>query len=230
MNDNMMRHEKLVGQQGKQRLENAHVVIFGIGGVGGFAAEALARVFIGAITLIDCDVVEESNLNRQIVALASTIGMPKVDVMQQRIRDINPACKVLAKKIFVDADNAAELVEGATYVVDAVDNVTAKLAILTACKEKGIPAISAMGAGNKIAGSFIITDISKTSGDSLARVMRRELRKRGIEHQKVVCSNDKAMRQVRKGEPIPSISYMPGLCGLALAGEVVRDIVGEIDE
>ena len=226
----MMRHEKLVGRLGKERLEAANVVIFGIGGVGGFAAEALARVFIGSITLIDFDVVEESNLNRQIVALRSTIGTPKVEVMKARIEDINPECAVEAKKVFVDAQNAAELVKSASYVVDAVDNVTAKLAIIEACRQKGIPCISAMGAGNKLGGSFIVTDISKTSGDNLARVMRRELRKRGIEHQKVVCSNDKAMIKVQKGEPIPSISYMPGLCGLTLAGEVVRDIVGEVDE
>ncbi len=226
----MMRHDKLVGQRGKERLESSHVVIFGIGGVGGFAAEALARVFIGRITLVDFDVVDESNLNRQIVALKSTIGKPKVEVMKQRIEDINPACRVVAKNIFVDAENAAELIEGVSYSVDAVDNVTAKLAIITACRQKNIPCISAMGAGNKLSGSFIVTDISKTSEDSLARVVRRELRKRGIEHQKVVCSNDKAMIKIQKGEPIPSISYMPGLCGLTLAGEVVRDIVGDIDE
>ena len=226
----MMRHEKLVGQSGKQRLENAHVVIFGIGGVGGFAAEALARVFIGKITLVDFDFVDESNLNRQIVALKSTIGEAKVEVMKRRIEDINPSCTVEAKQVFVDAQNAEELIEGASYVVDAVDNVTAKLAVIAACQIKGIPAISAMGAGNKLSGSFIVADISKTSGDSLARVMRRELRKRGIEHQKVVCSNDEAAVKLQKGEPIPSISYMPGLCGLVLAGEVVRDIVGGSDE
>ena len=193
-------------------------------------AEALARVFIGRITLVDFDVVDESNLNRQIVALKSTIGKPKVQVMKQRIEDINPACCVEAKNVFVDADNADDFIGEASYAVDAVDNVTAKLAIITACRQKNIPCISAMGAGNKLDGSFIVTDISKTSGDSLARVIRRELRKRGIEHQKVVCSNDKAMIKIQKGEPIPSISYMPGLCGLTLAGEVVRDIVGDIDE
>ena len=226
----MMRHEKLVGQRGKERLEKSHVVIFGIGGVGGFAAEALARVFIGRITLVDFDVVDESNLNRQIAALRSTIGKPKVEVMKRRIEDINPACCVEAKNVFVDAENADDLIGEASYAVDAVDNVTAKLAIISACRQKNIPCISAMGAGNKLEGSFIVTDIFKTSTDSLARVIRRELRKRGIEHQKVVCSNDKAMIKIQKGEPIPSISYMPGLCGLTLAGEVVRDIVGDTGE
>jgi tRNA A37 threonylcarbamoyladenosine dehydratase len=222
-----MRHEKLVGQQGVEQLKKAHVVVFGIGGVGGYVAEALARTFVGKLTLVDCDDIEPSNLNRQIVALTSTIGLPKVDVMKARVLDINPKCEVIAKKIFIDADNAVSFVDGATYVVDAVDNVTAKLAIITACQGKGIPAISAMGAGNKLAGDFKVTDISKTSGDALARVMRKELRTRGILHQKVVCTDSKAMLKIGKGEVMPSISYMPGLCGLTIAGEVVRDITRE---
>lgn len=221
------RHEKLVGPLGIEQLKQAHIVVFGIGGVGGYVAEALARTFVGALTLVDCDDVDASNLNRQIVALNSTIGMPKVEVMRARILDINPKCEVTAKKIFIDTDNAPSLIEGATYAVDAVDNVTAKLAIITACQKAGVPAISAMGAGNKLAGEFKVTDISKTSGDALARVMRRELRKRGIEHQKVVCTDSKAMIQIEKGEAMPSISYMPGLCGLVIAGEVVRDIIRE---
>jgi tRNA A37 threonylcarbamoyladenosine dehydratase len=221
------RHEKLVGQHGLLQLSKAHIVIFGIGGVGGYVAEALARTFVGKLTLVDCDDVEQSNLNRQIVALSSTLGMPKVEVMKARVLDISPECDVTAKKIFVDADNAASLIEGATYAVDAVDNVTAKLAIVTACQAADIPAISAMGAGNKLAGDFKVTDISKTSGDPLARVIRRELRRRGIDHQKVVCTDSKAMCDIIKGEAIPNISYMPGLCGLVIAGEVVRDIIKE---
>lgn len=220
-----IRHEKLVGIQGLEQLRKAHVVVFGIGGVGGFAVEALTRVFIGRLTLVDFDDVEESNLNRQVVALRSTIGKPKVEVMKQRVFDINPDCEVIAKKIFVDKDNAEELVSGAAYAVDAVDNVTAKLSIITACQQNGIPCISAMGAGNKLEGDFIVTDISKTSGDPLARVIRRELRKRGILNQKVVCTNHKALCDIKKGESMPSISYMPGLCGLTLAGKVIRDII-----
>lgn len=220
-----IRHEKLVGKQGFKHLRNAHVIIFGVGGVGGFAAEALARVFIGKITLIDCDDVDESNLNRQVVALRSTIGLPKVDVMKQRILDINPECEVNAVKVFVDAENADGLIEGATYVVDAVDNVTAKLSIITACQHKNVSCLSAMGAGNKLKGDFKVTDIFKTSGDALARVMRRELRKRGVTEQKVVCTEEKSLCAIEKGEPMPSISYMPGLCGLTLAGEVIRDII-----
>lgn len=221
------RHEKLVGQHGLLQLSKAHVVVFGIGGVGGYVAEALARTFVGKLTLVDCDDVDESNLNRQLVALGSTIGVPKVDVMKARVLDINPKCGVTAKKVFIDAGNAAGLIKGATYAVDAVDNVTAKLAIITACQNAGIPAISAMGAGNKLSGDFKVTDISKTSGDPLARVIRRELRKRGIDHQKVVCTDKKAMLRIEKGEVMPSISYMPGLCGLTIAGQVVRDIIGE---
>lgn len=219
------RHEKLVGQQGVKQLKEAHVVVFGIGGVGGYVAEALARTFVGKITLIDCDDVDETNINRQIVALNSTLGIPKVDIMKARIEDINPRCEVIARKVFIDADNAEPLLAGASYAVDAVDNVTAKLAIITACSKYKIPAISAMGAGNKIAGDFRVTDISLTSGDALARVMRRELKKRGIKSQKVVYTDEKAMCKVQKDEPLPSISYMPGLCGLIIAGEVVRDII-----
>lgn len=221
------RHEKLVGQQGLIQLSKAHVVVFGVGGVGGYVAEALARTFIGSLTLVDCDDVEQSNLNRQIVALNSTIGMAKVDVMKTRVLDINSECNVVAKKVFIDADNVSSLVESATYCVDAVDNVTAKLAIITACHAAGIPAISAMGAGNKLAGDFKVTDIFKTSGDALARVMRRELRRRGTDHQKVVCTDSEAMVKIEKGEAMPSISYMPGLCGLMIAGEVIRDIIKE---
>lgn len=220
-----IRHEKLVGKQGFKHLKNAHVIIFGVGGVGGFAAEALARVFIGKITLIDCDDVDESNLNRQVVALMSTIGLPKVDVMKQRVLDINPECEVNAVKVFVDAENAAGLIDSATYVVDAVDNVTAKLSIITACQQRNVPCISAMGAGNKLKGDFKVIDIFKTSGDALARVMRRELRKRGVNEQKVVCTDEKSLCAIEKGDPMPSISYMPGLCGLTLAGEVIRDII-----
>ena len=220
-----IRHEKLVGQHGLEQLNKAHVTVFGIGGVGGYAAEALARSFVGGITLIDCDDVDKSNINRQIAALTSTIGQAKVEVMKKRILDINPECNAVAVKVFIKADNAEELISGSTYVVDAVDNVTAKLAIITACQSKSIPCISAMGAGNKLKGDFEVTDIFKTSGDALARVMRRELKKRGISSQKVVCTTEKALCELEKGEPMPSISYMPGLCGLTLAGEVIRDII-----
>lgn len=222
----LSRQKRLVGKQGQKKLAEAHVAVFGIGGVGGYAAEALVRAGVGRMTLIDSDDVAPSNENRQIIALVSTMGMPKVDAMQARIRDINPECVVAKHKTFVTADNAAALLDGVTYVVDAVDNVTAKLAIIAACRDKGIPAISAMGAGNKLAGNFRVMDIFKTQGDALARVMRRELRKRGVDCLKVVCADTQGIAALSKEDDMPSISYMPGLCGLTLAGEVIRDMIG----
>ncbi|MDD5017109.1 MAG: tRNA threonylcarbamoyladenosine dehydratase [Eubacteriales bacterium] len=220
------RHEKLIGEEGIKRLAGAHVAVFGIGGVGGYAAEALARAAVGRITLVDSDDVEPTNINRQIIALLSTVGTPKVDAMKARIKDINPGCRVTAKKVFVNAENISALLDGVTYAVDAVDNVSAKLAIITACVQAGIPVISAMGAGNKLSGDFRVRDIYQTKDDPLARVMRRELKKRGIGSLKVVSADAKAARTLSPGEPVPSISYMPGLCGLMIAGEVIRDIIG----
>ena len=220
------RHEKLIGDIGVRKLKEAHVMVFGIGGVGGYVAEALARAAVGAISLVDSDTVEQSNINRQIIALRSTMGQPKVQVMRARIHDIHPECDVTVRQIFVDNKNIEDVLMSATYVVDAVDTVSAKLAIITACNDMGIPVISAMGAGNKLSGEFSVKDIFDTQEDPLARVMRRELRKRGITHQKVVSSDMRGIQALEKGEPIPSISYMPGLCGLTIAGEVIRDIIG----
>ncbi len=219
------RHEKLIGEKGIKALADANIIIFGIGGVGGYAAEALARAAVGSITLVDCDDVEKSNANRQIIALESTIGMPKTQVMENRIKDINPDCRVTPKKVFVDEKNIGELLEGIDYAIDAVDNVSAKLAIAGECKERGIKVISAMGAGNKLKGDFRVMDIYETKGDALARVMRRELRRKGIDSLNVVCTDEKGLCEIPSGEPIPSISYMPGLCGLTIAGEVIREII-----
>ena len=224
------RHEKLVGADGVRRLRDAHVVVFGIGGVGGYAAEALARAAVGAISLVDHDVVTGSNINRQIIALHSTVGMPKVQAMRARIHDIHPECDVTSRQVFVKDDNIEDLLIGATYAVDAVDTVSAKLAIITACSDMGIPVISAMGAGNKLSGEFRVKDIFETSSDPLARVMRRELRRRGITQLKVTASDMPGIRELKKDEPIPSISYMPGLCGLTMAGELIRDIIGWHDD
>lgn len=220
------RQQRLIGEEGIKRLTGAHVAVFGIGGVGGYTAEALARAAVGSITLIDSDDVDATNVNRQIIALQSTVGKPKVEMMMARIRDINPECCVTAKKLFVNAENIASLLEGVTYAVDAVDNVTAKLAIISACRQAGIPVVSAMGAGNRISGVFRLMDISETKNDGLAKVMRRELRKRNIEHLKVVCCDEPVMFSPEADEPISSVSYMPGLCGLTIAGEVIRDIAG----
>jgi tRNA A37 threonylcarbamoyladenosine dehydratase len=199
--------------------------VFGIGGVGGYAAEAIARTGVGSITLIDKDDVEASNVNRQLIALESTIGEPKAELMKARIEDINPQCRVTSNKVFVNADNIDELLNGITYAVDAVDNVTAKLAIISSCRKAGIPVISAMGAGNRLQGTFRVMDISETKDDALAKVMRRELKKRSIDRVKVVCCDEPAALSRAADEPVSSISYMPGLCGLTIAGEAVRDII-----
>ena len=172
------------------------------------------------------DVVAASNINRQIIALRSTVGMPKVQAMRARIHDIHPECDVTVRRAFVKDDNIEDLLIGATYAVDAVDTVSAKLAIITACRDMDIPVISAMGAGNKLSGEFKVKDIYETSRDPLARVMRRELRRLGILQLKVAASDMPGMHELGKDEPIPSISYMPGLCGLTMAGEVIRDIIG----
>jgi len=222
----LSRQKRLVGEDGQKKLAESHVAVFGIGGVGGYAAEAIARAGVGTITLVDSDVVTQSNVNRQIIANRGTIGVPKVDVMAARIQGINPDCTVYAEQVFIDAENITTLLSGVTYAADAVDTVSAKLAIIEACSKMGIPAVCAMGAGNKLEGTFEVTDVFDTKEDALARVMRRELRKRGIEKQKVVCTGAKPLLPLAKDDSMPSISYMPGLCGLTMAGEIIRDIIG----
>ena len=182
MYDYLERTEKLLGEEGLEKLASARVAVFGIGGVGGYAAEALARGGVGALDLIDKDAVSLSNLNRQIIALRSTIGRLKVDVMAERIRDINPEAIVRTYPVFYLPENSGEFDLGAyDYVIDAVDTVTAKLELVTRAKEAGIPIISCMGAGNKLRPEMFETaDIYKTSVCPLAKVMRHELRARGI--------------------------------------------------
>ncbi len=224
------RHEKLVGEKGIKRLSEANLAVFGIGGVGGYVAEALARAAIGSIVLVDSDEIEPSNINRQIIALESTLGIQKVEVMKKRILDINPNCNVLAIKAVITENNIESLLNGITYAVDAVDDVKAKTEIIKKCKSKGIPVISAMGAGNRIHGTFRVMDIYETKDDALAKIMRKELKKRGIEKLKVVCCDAKASINHISGQPVQSISYMPGLCGLTITGEVIRDIIGDKDD
>jgi tRNA threonylcarbamoyladenosine dehydratase len=219
-------HERtalLIGENGIEILMRSRVAVFGIGGVGGYAVEALARSGIGILDLIDKDAVDETNLNRQIIALHSTIGMDKVDVMASRIRQINPDIVVNPHKMFYLPDNAASFdLTGYDYIVDAIDNVTAKIELACRAKEAGIPLISSMGTGNKLdAAGFKITDISQTSGCPLAKVLRKELKAKGIEHLKVVSSNAIPL----KNRPPGSISFVPPVAGLLMAGEVVRDIL-----
>ena len=217
------RTETITGTEATAALKRAKVAVFGIGGVGGYAAEALARAGIGTIDLIDRDRIEESNLNRQIIALRSTLGLDKAETMRSRIKDIDPEIEVNAFKIFYMPENADEFdIAGYDYIVDAMDTVTAKIELAVRAKDEGIPIISAMGTGNKKdASAFRIADISKTSVCPLARIMRKELGKRGIRHMKTVYSQEQPI----KADPPGSMPNVPGAAGLIMAGEVIKDII-----
>ena len=235
MMENMyVRTELLLGKAGVERLKAAHIAVFGIGGVGSFTAEALARAGVGSLTLVDRDTVSESNLNRQIIALHSTIGRPKATVMKERIADINPKACVRAVEAFCLPENVKDFFDCRyDYVVDAVDTVAAKLALAEITDLHGIPIISAMGAGNKLHPElFEVADIYQTSVCPLCRVMRRELKKRGIERMKVVYSKEEPIKSESTehlaGKPVPgSISFVPSVSGLLIAGEVIRDLTAK---
>lgn len=217
----------LIGEENITKLQNAKVAVFGVGGVGSFTVEALARAGVGSILLVDNDIVAESNINRQLPALHSTVGKLKVDVMAQRIKDINPDCKITTKAVFYDKDTAEEfcsLIEQYQYIVDAIDTVSAKLLLIETAYKLEIPIISAMGAGNKLNPcSFEISDIYKTSVCPLARVMRHELKKRRIPKLKVVYSKEEP-KKIRADFP-SSISFVPSVSGLILASEVIKDLI-----
>lgn len=218
----------LIGEGGLARLQNARVAVFGIGGVGGHLAEALARAGVGHIHLIDRDTVSLSNINRQAVALHSTVGRPKAEVMAERIRDINPACEVESSVCFYLPENAHEFdLSRYDFVADCVDTVAAKLELAVRCHAVGTPLIAAMGAGNKLHPErFRVSDISKTETDPLARVMRRELKKRGVPKLLCVWSDEPPIPASVTGDdgrPAPaSISFTPSAMGLVMAGEMVR--------
>lgn len=219
-------HERtalLIGDTGVEILKNARVAVFGIGGVGGYVVEALARAGVGSLDLIDKDIVDETNINRQLIALHDTIGLDKVEVMANRVKQINPDILVNPHKMFYLPENAAAFdLTVYDYIVDAIDNVTAKLELVIRAKEANIPLIASMGTGNKLdASGFRISDISETAGCPLAKVMRKELKNRGIEHLKVVFSD----AVPSKNRPPGSISFVPPVAGLLMAGEVVRDIL-----
>ncbi len=243
MTEQLSRTAKLIGKENIDKLSSARVAVFGVGGVGGFTVEALARSGIGHIELIDHDTVALSNLNRQIIATQDTIGKDKTDVMKERILSINPDAKVITHKCFFLPENKDDFdFSKYTYVVDAVDTVTAKLTIIEEAKKAGVPVISSMGTGNKLDPTkFEVADISKTSVCPLAKVMRRELKKRGISHVKVVYSKEEAMTPLeedvtsqcgeqneaaagRKKIAPGSISFVPSVAGLIIAGEVIKDI------
>ena len=226
MNERYTRTVALIGEDGVEKLKRARVAIFGIGGVGGFVVEALARAGVGALDLIDNDCVNESNLNRQIVALRSTLGRRKTEVAKERVRDIGEDICVRTHDIFVLPDTVDAFDFSCfDYVVDAIDTVSGKLAIIERAREAGVPVISCMGTGNKLdPTAFTVADIEKTSVCPLARVMRRELKKRGITGVKVLYSKEEPKREMATGVP-SSISFVPSVAGLILAGEVIKDLI-----
>ena len=205
-----------------------HVALFGVGGVGGYVAEALGRAGIGTLTLVDKDTVSVSNINRQIIATYDTVGRPKTEVMAERLRAINPDIRIECRDCFFLPDTADAFdFTGYDYVVDAVDTVTAKLELIKRAKEAGVPVISCMGTGNKLDPSrFEITDIEKTSVCPLAKVMRRELKKRGITKVKVLYSKEEPIKHEAGAVP-GSISFVPSVAGLMIAGEVINDLLRE---
>ena len=235
MQSQFSRTELLLGEAAMERLKNARVAVFGIGGVGGYVVEALARSGVGTLDLIDSDTVSLTNLNRQIIATHDTVGMLKVEAAKARISAINPAAVVHAHPIFYTPETAETLdFSPYDYIVDAIDTVTGKLCIIERALAAGVPVISSMGTGNKLDASALqVTDISKTTGCPLARIMRKELRKRGIHHLKVVYSTEEALTPVGaeaeaaalgKRQIPGSTAFVPGAAGLILAGEVIRDL------
>lgn len=238
MSDFYSRTALILGNSACETLKKARVAVFGVGGVGGFVVEALARAGVGAIDIIDNDTVSESNINRQIIALHSTLGRPKVDCFAERIADINPHCVVTKHKTFFLPETSGEIDFSVfDYVIDAIDTVTGKLEIIRLAKESGVPVISSMGTGNKLDPSaFKVTDIKDTKVCPLAKVMRSELKKRGIEGVKALWSDEiptEPDRAVLEGlnenlvgqKRIPgSVSFVPSVAGLMIAGEVVRDL------
>ncbi|MBO4468661.1 MAG: tRNA threonylcarbamoyladenosine dehydratase [Clostridia bacterium] len=227
MDKRFLRSEMLFGGSSTEILSKKKVAVFGVGGVGGYVVEALARAGIGGIDIIDKDTVDITNINRQIIALETTLGQPKVEVIKKRILDINPECKVSAYNTFFLPQNAVTFdFSGYDYIVDAVDTVTAKLTIIEYAKKNNIPVISSMGTGNKLDPTrFCVTDIYKTNIDPLARIMRNECRKRGIDSLKVVCSNEKPIVITENINTPASNSFVPPVAGFIIAGEVIKELL-----
>ena len=236
MKEIFSRSALLLGEEGIEKLNKSKVAVFGVGGVGGYVAEALARSGVGHFVLVDNDDVSITNINRQIIATTKTVGRDKVEVMRERILEINPEADIEIRKCFYLPENADTFdFSNYSYVVDAVDTVTAKLEIIVRAKEADVPVISSMGAGNKLDPTkFEVADIYKTSVCPLAKVMRHECKKRGIKKLKVVYSKEESMKPIMtSNEEIPegkraipgSVAFVPSVAGLIIAGEVVKDIV-----
>lgn len=223
MKEQFSRTAQLLGIENVENLFDKHVIVFGVGGVGGYVVEALARSGVGKISIVDNDVVNESNINRQIIALHSTVGMQKVEVLKNRILDINPECQVFVYNQFFLPENSNDFDFSIyDYVVDAVDTVTAKIEIIKKSKESNVPVISSMGTGNKLNPmGFKVSDISKTKVCPLARVMRNELKKRGISKVKCVYSEENPVIQTQTPA---SVAFVPPVAGLLIASEVVKDL------
>lgn len=234
--DWLMRQEMLIGKEACKKLKNSTVAVIGLGGVGGACAEALCRCGVGRLILVDHDTVDITNINRQIIALKSTVGMNKTDATANRLCDINPDCEIVKLNLFYSAETSSELFKlNPDYIVDCIDTVSAKLHLAETCKEREIPLIICLGTGNRLDPTcFKIGDISKTSengaGCGLARVMRQELKKRGIQKQTVLYSDETASKKVisdeSTGKNAPgSISFCPPVAGYILASKVVKDLI-----
>ncbi len=232
MHSQFLRSEMILGENSTENLAGKKVILFGLGGVGSYTAEALARAGIGSITLVDSDTVSVTNINRQLCALHSTVGRPKVEVVKERILDINPDCKVTALQKFYLPENADEFhLSEYDYIADAIDTVSAKIDLAAKSQALGVPLIACMGTGNKLDPSlFRISDIFKTSGCPLCRVMRTELRKRGVKKLNVVWSPEEPVKPAQTNEETGkrqtpgSLPFVPGAAGLIMAGKIIIDL------
>lgn len=223
----------LIGEDGANKLNNAKVIVFGVGGVGSWCAESLVRSGVGGVTVVDGDTVSETNRNRQLIALCSTVGKEKANICAERLRDINPECDIKSINLFYSADTA-DGIDLSEYdcIADCIDTVTSKLLLIKNAKEKCVPIISSMGTGNRLnPAEIIVTDVFKTSGDPLARVMRKELRARGIDSLRVICSKEEPSecvegRNAITGRATPSSScFVPATAGIRMAYEIVTEII-----
>jgi len=228
MENYLSRTESLIGKENVEKIKNSHVIVFGCGGVGSYSIEALVRSGVGTLTVVDNDKVDITNINRQLIADTTTVGIPKVECVKKRALDINPNINVITFEEFANKTNFDKLISNdCNYIIDAIDSVNSKIELVTYAKQHNIPIISSMGTGNKLDPTmFEVADISKTSVCPLAKVMRKKLRELGINHLKVVFSKEEPKRFDDNNSSSPaSISFVPSVAGLVIAGEVIKDII-----